>query len=220
MVRFKHSKPRGRIRGHLTSFNSTMVRFKHGGRSQCTRMEDLLFQFHDGSIQAENLPTAFILILISVSIPRWFDSSMGITPLLTAISLTEFQFHDGSIQAERNKILSLSSSPVISIPRWFDSSILRVGRGSVRFILHVSIPRWFDSSSVCRVDHCDRDLVRFNSTMVRFKRGFQTRTIGYLGYRFQFHDGSIQASRMPGSFLRTFIVSIPRWFDSSPAPRW
>ena len=58
----------------------------------------------------------------------------------------------------------------------------------------VSIPRWFDSSR--SPDSQEGQLPGFNSTMVRFKllreRGDRCRD-----GKFQFHDGSIQASKAP-----------------------
>ena len=72
-----------------------MVRFKPPYYI-CDALLALLFQFHDGSIQAVDLIGC---------------SSPGFT----------FQFHDGSIQAaldsddRRGRI-------IVSIPRWFDSS--------------------------------------------------------------------------------------------------
>ena len=99
-----------------------------------------------------------------------------------------FQFHDGSIQA-LGILQCLQWIQVVSIPRWFDSS-LKASR------------------------HSGSVYLRFNSTMVRFKP--QPAPGGCArGPEFQFHDGSIQAQRQSAILPRYYVVSIPRWFDSS-----
>ena len=54
----------------------------------------------------------------------------------------------------------------------------------------------------------------FNSTMVRFKPASNPEYSGILS-SFQFHDGSIQAPFATSCFSCSSCVSIPRWFDSS-----
>ena len=186
MVRFKQFAE-GQLRQAMSSFNSTMVRFKPAWQ-RGDRLDIGMFQFHDGSIQA-------------------FTSSTIIT--LPAV----FQFHDGSIQAQ-TPAKNLVRGQVVSIPRWFDSSLKLSHRHSRPH--SVSIPRWFDSSHASQ-GIANAWKASFNSTMVRFKQSnvvsssqgvtmFQfhdgsiqavlSSTLQAIANTlFQFHDGSIQARR-------------------------
>ena len=83
----------------VISFNSTLVRFKLGSGPAIVS-EDIMFQFHIGSIQAPS--------------PGY---AKGNAP--------QFQFHIGSIQARREWHES-GRCLYVSIPHWFDSSLARL----------------------------------------------------------------------------------------------
>ena len=168
-------------------FNSTLVRFKRNLTSVNLPVQTT-FQFHIGSIQARYVDCVTADSKRLVSIPHWFDSSSGRQRELGYVC--RFQFHIGSIQAGR-RLNATKPSKQVSIPHWFDSSSNYERNPSVQ--RHVSIPHWFDSS-LCRLSSafvCD---VGFNSTLVRFKRSTLA-ACGLIRAMFQFHIGSIQATR-------------------------
>ena len=123
-------------------------------------------------------------MIISVSIPRWFDSSVP-----------------GRARCGNQK--------GVSIPRWFDSSLTPMLY--IELSDYVSIPRWFDSSTTRDLIY-DRHITSFNSTMVRFKQNIKS-AIERASIRFQFHDGSIQAGqRWPSpELIRRFNSTMVRF---------
>ena len=161
MVRFKQVLyPTQRT--WVLCFNSTMVRFKRG-LFPCSANCVIVFQFHDGSIQAtKHAPIK--AVPVSVSIPRWFDSSSTILITLFLIiprfnstmvrfkpgldveaqaRIWLFQFHDGSIQAVGLRTDMQAKERF----QFHDGSIQATGMMRVEVVgCKVSIPRWFDSS--------------------------------------------------------------------------
>ena len=140
-------------------------------RSTVSRLAIISFQFHDGSIQAAVWDTAKQMQSL-VSIPRWFDSS-EVSPRNSRL-IFSFQFHDGSIQASEQPA-SHDRFQLVSIPRWFDSSLLiqsQIGWQAM-FQFHDGSIQANDSPV-----HCEISLISFNSTMVRFKPGARTSSLG------------------------------------------